>query len=519
MAEVFSPLPPKRTPRQNLLGGSFLATTLLILVLVLVAAAGLQTGYSYWVDELWSVSASSADWGVLLRDWLIPDTHPPLYQALLKLWIGWGGNGEVATRSLSLLMAALGLAATALFASGRGAGRRLVSVAFLGTSPAWMFYAQEARSYATSLALSAVLLGLALELRQRSLAGSGNPLLARWSDRWLQRLFALACLLLSLTHYFSLLFVLVVLALGGIEGHILSRRRDVLPLLLLVSAWPLFHLLMSPLSGKLERVAWIQVQPIRGTIAEFLKGTLPLLAPGRAERALILALGLVVALLFVVPAVLRRRSPVAPEARGPALGEASFLVLILVVFLALMLPLDLVKPLSQGRYYIVAVPAVAYLCGAGWERSRGSGRARRSALAVFLALWLVLQWQLGLRELSGKTMPLQNHKLMAAFVTRSGVCDRGCWTTGWLPEALSPLYFPAGQLQRLPKMIGSVAPPLERPLLGFHNAARRLPALRAANPTMACWEAPATWQNSSFLLLPTTSSAQPASHGLRPCPP
>ena len=299
----------------------------LVLFFLVAASRGLGESYSYWADELWSVSASRADWGVMLRDWLIPDTHPPLYQSLLKLWIGFSGSGEMATRSLSLLMAGIGLVATALFTSGRGAGRRLVSVAFLGTSPAFLFYAQESRSYATSLALSAVMLGAALELRQRRLGGSSNSLLVGWSDPALRRLFSLACLLLCLTHYFSLLFVLVVLAVVCAEGLVLHRRQQVLPLLLGVLAWPLAHLLSSSFANKLERLDWIQVTPLSGTLSEFLNGTLPLLAPGRAglEWLLLIALGVATALMFALTAPRRHPEPATPA----ALGEARFLLLVI----------------------------------------------------------------------------------------------------------------------------------------------------------------------------------------------
>ncbi|MCP9857693.1 MULTISPECIES: hypothetical protein [unclassified Cyanobium] len=495
-------------------------SAVLVLFFLLAASRGLGTNYSYWSDELWSVSASRADWGLMLRHWLIPDTHPPLYQSLLKLWIGSGGSGEAATRSLSLLMAGISLVATALFASGRGAGRRLVSMAFLGTSPAFLFYAQESRSYATSLALSAVMLGAAMELRHRRLGGSSNSLLVGWSDAALRRLFVLACLLLSLTHYFSLLFVLVVLAVVWAEGLVWRRRQQVLPLLLGLLACPMAHLLSSSLSNKLERLDWIQVTPISGTLSEFLSGTLPLLAPGRAgpEGLLLVALGVPMALVFAVTAVRRRPEPLAPVPPSPALGEARFLLLAIGGFLALMLPVDLIKPLSQARYYIVVLPALAYLCGNGWELAQQFCRARRLALASLLAIWLLLQWQLAQRELAEKRAPLQNYKLMATFVERSGICDAGCWSRGWLLEALSPLYFRPGQLQQAPEELRDVAQPLERAFLGFQLAHDDIPALRAANPDLACWEAPGAWRSAPFILLPSASTVRPERHGLRPCP-
>ncbi|KEF42920.1 MAG: hypothetical protein ER33_03375 [Cyanobium sp. CACIAM 14] len=494
-------------------------TALLILFLLAGAVRGLGEGYSYWSDELWSVSASRADWGVMLRDWLLPDTHPPLYQALLKLWIALAGSGESATRSLSVLMAAASLVAMALFSSGRGAGRRLVSVAFLGTSPAFLFYSQETRSYATSLAFSAVMLGAALQLRQRALAALPRRPPPDRTETSLRDLFVLSCLLLSLTHYLSALFVLVVLAAATAEGLILRRRRQALPLLAALLAWPLVHLLGSSFSNKLERLDWIRVTPISGTLSEFLAGTLPLLIPARVGPAgwLLIATALATAVVFAVTAW--RCRPPLPAPPGPEAGEVRFLLLVIAAFLGVMVALDPIKPLSQARYFIVVLPALAWLSGDGWELSRRCGRARRGALAAMVAVALLLQWQIGVRELARKRTPLQDYKAMAAFVTRSGVCREGCWGHGWPLETLSPLYFPPDSLRPWPGGPQAAAFPLTRPFLGFHGARDALPKLRAANPAFACWEAPGAWRTAPFLLLPPTSRAQPALAGLRPCPP
>jgi len=42
-------------------------SALLVLFFLLAASRGLGDNASYWSDELWSVSASRADWGVMLR--------------------------------------------------------------------------------------------------------------------------------------------------------------------------------------------------------------------------------------------------------------------------------------------------------------------------------------------------------------------------------------------------------------------------------------------------------------------
>ncbi|MCP9837746.1 hypothetical protein KBY84_09575 [Cyanobium sp. N.Huapi 1H5] len=500
------PLPPGHSHRARHLVPVAL-TGLLILFCLTMAGQGLTTAYSYWSDELWSVAASSADWGVLLHDWLIPDVHPPLYQLLLKLWIGVFGTGEPATRSLSFLIAALGLVAAALCSSGRGAGRRLFTVAFLGTSPSFLFYAQETRSYALSLTLSTLMLGTALLLRQRT---GRHETALRWG-------FAISCLLLSLTHYFSLIFVVVVLAVVTAEGTVFRSRTAAIPLLLLLLLWPLLHGLLSPPVENLTRIDWIEVTPISGTITQFLAGTLPLLDPRQGPRGLLILLALVGGIGAATFPLFSRE---ASSRRPPAMGEARFLLTVIITFVALILAIDPFRPLSQGRYYIVVLPALAYLVGIGWELSVGLGRVRRVALASLLCAVMLLQLRIGTQHLAVKQGPLENHKLLASFVVDSDLCRKGegCWSSGWFPEALRGTYFSSRELMAFNPGTPLAQTRLDRPLLGFRRAYPKLKGLIANNPALACWEAPGSWKTTSFILLPRTSPAQPARHGLRPCP-
>jgi len=500
------PWPPSESHRTRHLVGVAL-TGLLILFCLTMAGQGLTTAYSYWSDELWSVAASRADWGGLLHDWLIPDLHPPLYQALLKLWIGVFGTGEPATRSLSFLIAALALVAAALCSSGRGAGRRLFTVAFLGTSPAFLFYAQETRSYALSMLLSTLMLGTALLLRQRK--GRHGAAL-RWG-------FAISALLLSLTHYFSLIFVVVVLAVVTAEGSVFRSRSHAIPLLLLLMLWPLSHGLLSSPAENLTRVNWIEVTPISGTITQFLAGTLPLLDPRQGPRSLLILIGLVGG---IGAATLPLLKPGASSRKAPAMGEARFLLTVILAFVGLMLAIDPFRPMSQSRYYIVVLPALAYLVGIGWELSVGLGRIRRVALASLLCAVLLLQLRIGTQHLAEKRAPLENYKLLGSFVAESDLCvqGEGCWSTGWFPEALTGTYFSSQRLMPLQPGSSLAQTRLNRPLLGFRRAYPKLKGLMANNPEMACWEAPGAWEATVFILLPRSSPAQPARHGLRPCP-
>jgi mannosyltransferase len=121
---------------------------------VLLRTGGLDAGF--WIDEAIAVGIASHDPGEipgLLRQ----DGSPPLYYLLLHAWIGLVGGGEAATRSLSLVFAALAVPAAWWAASvvgGRRAGA--VAVAFVAVCPFFTYYAQEARMYTLVAVLSLV---------------------------------------------------------------------------------------------------------------------------------------------------------------------------------------------------------------------------------------------------------------------------------------------------------------------------------------------------------------------------
>lgn len=72
---------------------------------------------SLWIDELFSVRAATReDWAGLI-DEVRQDVHPPLYFALLRVWIGVAGVSEVAVRTPSAVFGTLSI--VAVFALGR----------------------------------------------------------------------------------------------------------------------------------------------------------------------------------------------------------------------------------------------------------------------------------------------------------------------------------------------------------------------------------------------------------------
>ena len=170
-----------------------------VLVLLLVAAALRLPGIAsraLWIDEAFCVRLAQLDWTQLAQR-AAADNHPPLYFAVLKLWMTAFGNSALALRSLDLV---LGVATVGLvYALARrilgSCGWALAAAGWLALQPAHVLWAAQVRMYALAgflAALSALLLLRALR----------EPSWARWAA-W-----AAAAIALVYTHYFGAFVVL-----------------------------------------------------------------------------------------------------------------------------------------------------------------------------------------------------------------------------------------------------------------------------------------------------------------------
>jgi uncharacterized membrane protein len=118
----------------------------LLIVSLAYKARGL--GSAFWIDEGLSVGIAShplADIPGLLRQ----DGSPPLYYMLLHVWIGWFGNGEFATQSLSAIFGLLCVPA-AFWAGNVMIGRRVAWAAatIAAINPFLTLHSYETRMYA-----------------------------------------------------------------------------------------------------------------------------------------------------------------------------------------------------------------------------------------------------------------------------------------------------------------------------------------------------------------------------------
>jgi hypothetical protein len=176
------------------------------LVLLSVLLRTRDFGVGFWIDEGLSVGIADrplSDIPAALR----LDGSPPLYYALLHVWISVFGNSETATHALSLLFAVLAVPAAWWAARGLfGETAGLAAALLTATNPFLTHYAQETRMYAL-VALLGVLACGAFG-RAYVLAGDdpARPAPSRAARRRWAAAFAVALAALMYTHNWALFF-------------------------------------------------------------------------------------------------------------------------------------------------------------------------------------------------------------------------------------------------------------------------------------------------------------------------
>lgn len=501
-AERNPPIPPSR----QFQGWS---VVLALVISLLMALAGWQVtaNYSFWKDELFTAAAVADNWSGLLHNWILPDTAPPLYALLLKGWVSITGPSELGHRSLSLVFALFTLIAAVRFTGMESPLRTLVTVLFLGVSPGFVGHAQEARNYALTLFWATCLTGSSLALSPRR---STVP-----NSRWLRPkevIYLLSSLCLSLSHYFGYLYASMVVVVDLRRRAFPGRAATALTLIAVLQIWPVLHLMLTgPASSRLGRVQWIEVTPVIGTLQEYLAGILPVVG---IQAFLILSAIGCIALLFPGPREKFTRLRLRARDQAPELlSEIRHLLSLLFLFAILMVGVDLIRPISTARNYVVVLPATAFLMGdlallIHTQANRIGAWLGKALLATVLVTLLADS----VTALGQRTMPMMNYKLLARTIDRNNLCSRGCLTTT-RPERIST-YF---DVRHLKKYESTKDRSDQLPILGLGEDKEDQRRLRDSHPTMLCFEPRQSKEASVFLLIEPEQANGKDMEGLHPC--
>ena len=380
-----------------------------------LAAYGALVPYSYWWDELYSVVAASSSWDFMFSDFILRDVHPPLYQIALKLWIGLFSNAEIATRVLSLLFSYA--AVFVLFSWGRKNLPKLAwfsMVLFFATNRMFIYYAQEARSYAMMLLGAAVLTVLFAKIAGNE--EKGSRLLVQTS---------VAAFLLSLTHYFGLLYAGVIL--GYLFLRYLGRRavrKSIITVLTVLACvlWPVCHYVCGHIGHSVQQGTWIQSQGWYTTLKNAAMAVFPHIYAGMytlfasTSQSAVAVLFIIVLLITVGLAIFRRPGSAGKTQGSEELSKtARALAIILAVYLVVIVSCDLLSPMSTARNFIILLPIVSVLIGMAVQRMRGAYRIIACLFVCLFALLSIVKFVCPFVSVRGR-LPAENHKAASRYI-------------------------------------------------------------------------------------------------------
>ncbi len=342
--------PPADTTRQKTMPTLAARRAPWAVAVVALVAFGLRLirldAQSLWFDEGWSWYITTGSWARLIR-LLALDNQPPLYYALLKVWMVLAGDSDLSLRFLSVL------AGTATVPFVYALGRRFlrdptlatVAALLMAISPPHVIYSQEVRMYAWAILLGGLSVYLALRWSQRP-------------DRKTIAGYILVATAVLYTSYFGILAIafanVAVLFHAVFERHHRTLRSwlvaQVVVLLLLV---PLAPLISASLS---HHYAWRPTLNCKEILMDAwwsLTTGGPQLPTWRAGVSVPLALGLLaVGWLGIVQ---------RPQGKRGAL----LMLLYLAIPVALLTGLSQWRPIYAGRYVLHSLLPLALLAGAG----------------------------------------------------------------------------------------------------------------------------------------------------------
>jgi mannosyltransferase len=212
-----------------------------------------------WFDEIFSVHAAEHSWAELFPFVAKDLIHPPFFYALLKIWIGIGGENILWLRVLSVLIASIALIPFLLICKQFELPSSVILTAMLlfAVNASVIKYSQEVRMYSLLMCLSLFSFWLFVRLH-RNVRGIA--------------VLAFVNTLLVYTHYFGWFVVLSEIIFGIFWNRARIRQTLLMSAGILAAFLPwLFWLWsVSRKSGALqENIGWIQ-RPRLGDLAGFL---------------------------------------------------------------------------------------------------------------------------------------------------------------------------------------------------------------------------------------------------------
>ncbi len=361
-------------------------TFTLILALFIGARLWHLTSSCLWFDEIFSVHAARHNWSQLINFVAADIIHPPLFYALLKVWIGIGGESLLWLRLLPGLISIAVVAPFFLLCRELELRATEIKLALLllAVNGYLIKYAQEVRMYSLLLFLSVCSFWLFIRFFKASAKAKKQLVLL-----------SLVNLLLVYTHYYGWLVVAAeaVVVMFWQRHKLLDFFIAVGVLLLAFSPWVYAVMSCSSPGDLRQNIGWI-ARPRLWDIAQFLillgepfyfrqSSIEPLYYRGSALIGFLL---LGVPILVLVWQTVRRRK----RDKVYLAGAVEWLLALLIVPLTLAFLLSWILPHSVWGTRHLIILAAPYSVLAAIALNRLHPFWVKTSVLLILACWLFL---------------------------------------------------------------------------------------------------------------------------------
>ncbi len=213
-----------------------------------------------WFDEVFSVHAVRHSWAEMFKFVAADIIHPPLFYALLKIWIGIGGESLIWLRLLSVLLSVASIAPFYLLCRELNLKSKERNLAFMliTVSGFLIKYSQEVRMYSLLLLLSVTSIWLFVRFVRNS------------RPRTLAAL-TVCNVLLVYTHYYGWLLVFAQACLVLISYRKSLRRFLLSAAVLIFTYVPWIYAVATfrePARSLAQNIGWI-TRPNAGDLVEY----------------------------------------------------------------------------------------------------------------------------------------------------------------------------------------------------------------------------------------------------------
>jgi len=330
--------------------------------------------YGLWLDEVFSVETAKLDWMSLFDKVIYDVVHPPLFYALLKIWIIIGGDSLIWVKTLPVLFALFALIPLYFLCRELkiDSTEFCLALTFISLNSYQIFFAQELRMYSLLAFVSLWSMWLFIRfLREDS------------RSLKLEAILLFVNLLLVYTHYFGWFTILAEVVFVFFREKTKFKRFFIQTFFVGACFLPWSYLVFSAAlkkGGLGENLSWLEKPGFSGIFLFFaeIQGTMPI--PKATTAGF---------LLFLPPVLLWVRQ-IVRQRNSEDLSIFTFLGLVsaLPVTVAFLLGQILKTPVWSERYFIASAVPYTLLLAISISRIKDA-RLKK----VFLTLTIL--WTLG----------------------------------------------------------------------------------------------------------------------------